>query len=69
MCSSASSVDFSGRGMYFIVSTFERNSSMRLASFYRHVLNTVVRFPDLERSEVYGQHYFCFIYWIRGFQY
>jgi hypothetical protein len=29
MCSSASSVDFSnGRGMYFIVSTFERNSSM-----------------------------------------
>jgi hypothetical protein len=62
MWSSASSVDFSnGRGMYFIVSTFERNSSMGLASFYRHVLKTVVRFPDLERSEVYGQHFLFYL--------
>jgi hypothetical protein len=62
MCSSASSVDFSnGRGMYFIVSTFERNSSMDWHHFYRHVLNTVVRFPDLERSEVYGQHFFFYL--------
>jgi hypothetical protein len=50
MCSSASSVDFSNGRMYFIVSTFERNSSMDWHHFYRHVLNTVVRFPDLERE-------------------
>jgi hypothetical protein len=59
MCSSASSVDFSNGRMYFIVSTFERNSSMTW-SFYRHVLNTV-GFQIWKGSEVYGQHYLFYL--------
>jgi hypothetical protein len=33
---------------------------MGLASFYRHVLKTVVRFPDLER-EVYGTFFLFYL--------
>jgi hypothetical protein len=46
--------------MYFIVSTFERNSSMGLASFLSTRLK-YSRFPDLERGEVYGQHFLFYL--------
>jgi hypothetical protein len=65
MWSSASSVDFSnGRGMYFIVSTFERNSVWDWHHFSTR-LNS--RFPDLERGEVYGQHYFVLFIGLEDF--
>jgi hypothetical protein len=59
MWSSASSVDFSnGRGMYFIVSTFERNSSMGLASFLSTRLKYSRSVSRFGKGEVYGQHFF-----------
>jgi hypothetical protein len=52
------------------ISSFRRLSVIRVwywHHFYRHVLKTVVRFPDLERGEVYGQHYFFFFIGLENF--
>jgi hypothetical protein len=63
--SSASSVDFSnGRGMYFIVSTFERNSSTSFLSTRLKYSRSVSRFG---KGVKFMDNIFCFIYWIRDF--
>jgi hypothetical protein len=68
MWSSASSVDFSnGRGMYFIVSTFERNSSMGLASFLSTRLKYSRSVSRFGKGEVYGQHYFVLFIGLEDF--
>jgi hypothetical protein len=67
MWSSASSVDFSnGRGMYFIVSTFERNSVWTgiILSTRLKYSRSVSRFG---KGEVYGQHYFVLFIGLEDF--